>query len=403
MKKVDNRSRSRSPRSRSREQASQHSGERCSQTMRKESYSSEEDNIEDLAEVSEETHRLLTDSCTRGVSSETRKRTRSHFKFPKVDATRSLKLDAVLKSVTSQSAQSADNELARLQTFILDVLEGANEMAVQDVREALITASMLIGNANAKLTRLQREKLISAINDNLTPLIQDESQFTDVAPYLFGSDFVKQAKEYLDQVRALKSTLIDIEHEEPYDKRPLFCEGPPRRGNRPEEGPEDPSIKSKCTNREQGTLGGGHSNPSTEQYTHNSQCKNAMSKYKCHSVSDSCNGDNTPNHTSKSSGSAGTLSIKLGKSNKGPVGHKYSEGVRNRIFINTPSNTKTLPCPTKPDPTGVGIPRDQRHDLKRGSDRITDPTSGRDRAAYGRAVIDNQNSLEEATNNTVDV
>ena len=163
MKKVDNRSRSRSPRSRSRERASQHCGERCSQTMRKESYSSEEDNIEDLAEVSEETHRLLTDSCTRGVSSETRKRTRSRFKFPKVDATRSLKLDAVLKSVTSQSAQSADNELARLQTFILDalapltaILEGANEMAVQDIREALITASMLIGNANAKLTRLRR-------------------------------------------------------------------------------------------------------------------------------------------------------------------------------------------------------------------------------------------------------
>ena len=111
MKKVDNRSRSRSPRSRSRERASQHSGEWCSQTMRKESYSSEEeDNIEALAEVSEETHRLLTDSCVRGVSSETRKRTRSHFKFPKVDATRSPKLDAVLKNVTSQSAQSADNE-----------------------------------------------------------------------------------------------------------------------------------------------------------------------------------------------------------------------------------------------------------------------------------------------------
>ena len=115
-----------------------------------------------------------------------------------MDATRSPKLDAVLKSVTSQSAQSADNELARLPTFILDalapltaILEGANEMAVQDIREALITASMLIGNANAKLTHLRREKLISAINDNLTPLIQDESQFTDFAPYLFGSDFVK--------------------------------------------------------------------------------------------------------------------------------------------------------------------------------------------------------------------
>ena len=105
MKKVDNRSRSRSPCSRSRERASQHSGEWCSQTTRKESYSSEEDNIEDLAEVSEETHRLLTDSCTRGMSSETRKCTRSRFKFPKVDATRSPKLDAVLKSVTSVSTE----------------------------------------------------------------------------------------------------------------------------------------------------------------------------------------------------------------------------------------------------------------------------------------------------------
>ena len=105
--KVDNRSRSRCPCSRSRERASQQSGEQCSQTMRKESYSSEEekDNIEDLAEVSEETHRLLTDSCTRGVSSETRKRTIRRFKFTKVDATRSPKLDAVLKSVTSQSAE----------------------------------------------------------------------------------------------------------------------------------------------------------------------------------------------------------------------------------------------------------------------------------------------------------
>ena len=54
-----------------------------------------------------------------GMSSETRKHTRSHLKFPKVDAT----------------VQSADNKLARLKTFTLDalvpltaILEGANEM-----------------------------------------------------------------------------------------------------------------------------------------------------------------------------------------------------------------------------------------------------------------------------------
>uniref|UniRef100_A0A1X7VB19 Uncharacterized protein n=1 Tax=Amphimedon queenslandica TaxID=400682 RepID=A0A1X7VB19_AMPQE len=118
-------------------------------------------------EVSEETHWFLTDSCTRGVSNETRKHTRNYFKLPKVDTPRSLRLDTVMKTVAPQSAQSADEELARLQTFILEILApltailgGAKEMTVQDIREAQITASILIGNANAKLTCLRREKLI---------------------------------------------------------------------------------------------------------------------------------------------------------------------------------------------------------------------------------------------------
>ena len=114
-------------------------------------------------------------------------------------------------------------------------------MTVQDTREALITASILIGNANAKLTHLWREKLISAIYDNLTPLIQDDSQFTDVAPYLFGSDFVKQAKEYFDQVGALKSTLSEVE---PYDKRPLFVKAPLGDGIGQRKGRKTPQSKA---------------------------------------------------------------------------------------------------------------------------------------------------------------
>ena len=230
-------------------------------------------------------------------------------------------------------------------------------MAVQDIKEALITASMLIGNANAKLTRLRREKLISAINDNLTPLVQDESQFTDVAPYLFGSDFVKQAKEYLDQVGALKSTLTNIEHEEPYDRRPIFCwKTPQSKANVPTgiEEPRDEVIPIPGLNSTHTIL----------------------------SVKMPCQNTNV---THSAIAAMGIIPLRVGwhtfnqtgKSNKGPVGPKYNEGVRNRIFIKTPSNPKTLPCPTKPDPTGVGIPRDQRHDLKRDSDRVTDPTSGR--------------------------
>uniref|UniRef100_A0A1X7UW63 Uncharacterized protein n=1 Tax=Amphimedon queenslandica TaxID=400682 RepID=A0A1X7UW63_AMPQE len=127
------RSRSRTPHSRSGERAGQHSGERRSHANRTESYLSEdEEDFKQLMEVTEETHRLLTDSCTWGMSIETRKCTRNHFKLPK-------------------SAQSADKELARLQTFILDalapltaILEGAKEMTVQDIKEALMTASILI-------------------------------------------------------------------------------------------------------------------------------------------------------------------------------------------------------------------------------------------------------------------
>uniref|UniRef100_A0A1X7VU82 Uncharacterized protein n=1 Tax=Amphimedon queenslandica TaxID=400682 RepID=A0A1X7VU82_AMPQE len=91
-------------------------------------------------------------------------------------------------------------------------MTGTNEMTVQDIREALITASIQIGIANATLTHLRREKLIVAINGDLIPLIQDESQFTDSSPFLFGSDFVEQGKKYLDQAGVLKSTTPNVEH-----------------------------------------------------------------------------------------------------------------------------------------------------------------------------------------------
>uniref|UniRef100_A0A1X7TZY0 Uncharacterized protein n=1 Tax=Amphimedon queenslandica TaxID=400682 RepID=A0A1X7TZY0_AMPQE len=179
------------------ERAGQHSGEQCSRVNRTSTYLLEDnEDFEQLIEVSEETHHLLTDSCTRSVSNETRKHTRNHLKLHKVDTARSPRLDSVMKTLALQSSQSADEELARLLTFILDalvpltaILEGAKEMTVQNIREALVTASILIGNANAKLTHLRREKLISVIKDDLTPLIQYESQFTNAKPYLFGSHF----------------------------------------------------------------------------------------------------------------------------------------------------------------------------------------------------------------------
>ena len=135
------------------------------------------------------------------LTNESRKHTRNRYNLPKVDATRTPKLDPVIKTLAPQQAQSADKELASIKTFLLDamalisaILESVDEMAVEDVREASITASALIGNANAKLSHLRREKLVTAINKNLTLLVQDDLEFAEVVPNLFRPDFSKQAK-----------------------------------------------------------------------------------------------------------------------------------------------------------------------------------------------------------------
>ena len=100
-------------------------------------------NSSQLVDVSEGTHQLLTTSCTRSVSNEMRKRTQSRYKLPKVDTTRTLRVDHVMKTLASQAAKSADKELARIQMFMLDslahisaLLENAHKMAVEDVEEA---------------------------------------------------------------------------------------------------------------------------------------------------------------------------------------------------------------------------------------------------------------------------
>jgi hypothetical protein len=38
--------------------------------------------------------------------------------------------------------------------------------------------------------------------------VKDDEEFTEAAPNLFGPEFSKRAKEYLDQVKALKSASL---------------------------------------------------------------------------------------------------------------------------------------------------------------------------------------------------
>ena len=71
---------------------------------------------------------------------------------------------------------------------------------MEDIREASYEAAELIGNTNTRMSHLRREKLVLSINKNFTPVVKKAAEFTEAAPNLFGQDFSKWAKDYLDQV-----------------------------------------------------------------------------------------------------------------------------------------------------------------------------------------------------------
>ena len=134
----------------------------------------EEDRVEgsQLVEVSEETQRLLTISCTQSVSNELRKCTWNRYKLHKVDATRIPRVYHIMKTLAlkQQRLQTRSWLNCRLLCLILAPVsampENAERTSVEDVREASLTAAALIGNASARISCLRREKLVTAINKN---------------------------------------------------------------------------------------------------------------------------------------------------------------------------------------------------------------------------------------------
>ena len=146
-----------------------------------------------------------------------RLQTRSHYPLPKVPAARTPQLDSYLKSEISQGTKAGDKDLARIQTFVLDlapltaILEGANnsqgDLKRKHTLDSVTSAVALIGNATAKISHLRKEKVTSDLNKALLPIILEDEKFTKAPPALFGTEFAKTAKEHVDQVKALRSTL----------------------------------------------------------------------------------------------------------------------------------------------------------------------------------------------------
>ena len=184
-----------------------------------------------LVEVSEKTKSFLEESCRQSLPNSSRIQTRSRFGLPKVAATRTPQLDPFMKTEVNSATKSTDKELARIQTFVLDslapltsILECDNQggsLSHEEVIIAVKTAVQLIGNTNAQISRLQREKVTCNINKGLLPLVKEEDNFKEAAPLLFGPDFAKKSKEYIEQVKAMRSSIVRPERQQ------FFRSGPP--------------------------------------------------------------------------------------------------------------------------------------------------------------------------------
>ena len=151
-------------------------------------------------------------------------------------ATRPAQLDPMLKLEISPTTKTADRQLTKVQAWLLDslapmtsLLEAHNKgdkLDQKDVIQAVKMGVTLIGNANAHLLHLWRERIVSDINTALLPIVGDDSNFREAAPLLFGTEFAKKGKEMVEQVKAMQSTL-----DKKPERKPLFFRGgPPSRG-----------------------------------------------------------------------------------------------------------------------------------------------------------------------------
>ena len=184
-----------------------------------------------LAAVSEKTKSLVKEACTKRLINSARLQTRNVFPLPQVAATRTPQLDSFIKLEVPQLVKTSDKEWARLQTFVLDALAPLTSLLEADAKgetishdqalEATKAATQLIGNASAQISHTRRSKVLTHLNKSLLPLLEEDTNFEDVAPSLFRPEFVRKSKDLMDQVRAIRSTTQK-------DPRLFFRQVPPR-------------------------------------------------------------------------------------------------------------------------------------------------------------------------------
>ena len=150
-------------------------------------------------------------------------------------ATRTPQLDSFIKPEIPQLVKTSDKEWARLQTFVLDALAPLTSLLEADAKgetishdqalEAAKAATQLIGNASAQISHARKSKVLTHLNKSLLPLLEEDTNFENVAPSLFDPEFARKSKDLVDQVRAITCRSTTQK-----DLRQFFRQVPPRGG-----------------------------------------------------------------------------------------------------------------------------------------------------------------------------
>ena len=119
-------------------------------------------------------------------------------------------VDPVVKAEVGSQTKSADAELARIQTLVLDAVALATVLEDLTVPEGLTESVKLalhyLGNASANISKMRRKKVLKDLNPDLLSLAEQDETFSTAAPLLFGQDFSKKAKEHTEEVKSLRKS-----------------------------------------------------------------------------------------------------------------------------------------------------------------------------------------------------
>ena len=151
-----------------------------------------------LHKVSKDTASLLGEAFSKPVANSTRRRWRMTYGMPALDATKSPKLDTMIRPQIPKDAKEADRSLGRLQALLLDAVgplahvleqQRAGRLTPDSAVEAVTQAVRFLGNAQANVSSERRKKIVGHLNKDLRLLVEETERFTSSAPYLFGRDF----------------------------------------------------------------------------------------------------------------------------------------------------------------------------------------------------------------------